>query len=113
FRGGLAAPKGGEGYRLVVSDRGCGVPPETLAQIGKPFIQAENSYVRGYQGTGLGLAISYRLAQSMGGSIAIESEVGRGTRATLTLRAVEAEQAVPKSTADGDGKPALKTQWVA
>jgi signal transduction histidine kinase len=70
-----------------VSDQGCGIPPETLAQLGKPFVQAEGAFVRKYQGTGLGLAISFRLAELIGASLAIDSAEGVGTTATLTLRA--------------------------
>jgi len=76
---------------IRVSDRGCGIPAETLAQLGKPFVQAEGAFARKYQGTGLGLAISFRLAQMMGASLAIDSIEGDGTTATLTLRLANPE----------------------
>ena len=69
-----------------IQDRGCGIPAATLAQLGKPFVQAEGTFARKYQGTGLGLAISFRLAQLMGASVAIDSVEGAGTTATLTLQ---------------------------
>ncbi len=71
---------------IRVADRGCGIPPHTLAQLGKPFVQAEGAFARKYQGTGLGLAISFRLAELMGASLAIDSIEGEGTTATLTLQ---------------------------
>jgi len=71
---------------IRITDQGCGIPPETLVQLGKPFVQAEGSFSRKYQGTGLGLAISFRLAQMIGASLAIDSTEGVGTTATLTLR---------------------------
>jgi signal transduction histidine kinase len=76
---------------IRISDRGCGIPAETLAQLGKPFVQAEGAFSRKYQGTGLGLAISFRLAQLMGASLAIDSIEGDGTTATLTLRIADRE----------------------
>lgn len=72
-------------YIMRVSDHGCGIPADTLAQLGKPFVQAEGAFARKYQGTGLGLAISFRLAQLMGASLSIDSVEGEGTTATLTL----------------------------
>ena len=78
--------RAGEHCIIRVSDQGCGMPAETLAQLGKPFVQAEGAFARKYQGTGLGLAISFRLAQLIGASVAIDSVEGKGTNATLTLR---------------------------
>lgn len=72
-------------YIVRIRDQGCGIPAGTLAQLGKPFVQAEGAFARKYQGTGLGLAISFRLAQLMGASLAIDSVEGEGTTATLTL----------------------------
>jgi signal transduction histidine kinase len=76
----------GEHCIIRVADQGCGIPAATLAQLGKPFVQAEGIFARKHQGTGLGLAISFRLAQLIGASLAIDSTEGVGTTATLTLR---------------------------
>ena len=74
---------------IRVTDRGCGIPAQTLAQLGNPFVQAEGAFSRKYQGTGLGLAISFRLARMMGASLAIDSIEGDGTTVTLTLIAAD------------------------
>ncbi|HVZ92844.1 MAG TPA: ATP-binding protein [Rhizomicrobium sp.] len=76
---------------LRVVDHGCGIPPETLRNIGKPFVQAEGAYARKYQGAGLGLTISFLLAQAMGVSIELKSAVNAGTTAIVTLPLVEAQ----------------------
>ena len=89
----IACASAGDQCIIRVSDRGCGIPAHTLAQLGKPFVQAEGAFTRKYQGTGLGLAISFRLAELMGASLVIDSVEGEGTTATLTLRmAQEAAQ---------------------
>lgn len=71
--------------RFVVSDTGIGIHAAKLRHVFAPFSQAESSTTRRFGGTGLGLAISRRLAERMGGHIAIESEPGQGTVVTVTL----------------------------
>jgi hypothetical protein len=75
----------GQQLRIEVADTGIGIAPEHLARLFQPFTQAEESTTRRYGGTGLGLSISRRLAEMMGGSLQLESEPGRGTRAVLEL----------------------------
>jgi two-component system sensor histidine kinase AtoS len=65
---------------LEVSDTGPGIAPEKLAQVFEPFFTTKPG------GTGLGLSISRQLAELNGGSLALESAVGRGTTARVTLR---------------------------
>jgi signal transduction histidine kinase len=81
---------------IRIQDRGCGMPPEVLKDLGKPFVQAEQTYSRQYQGTGLGLAISFKLAEAMGGSIAVSSKLGIGTTVTLRLPLAVGEKAAAK-----------------
>lgn len=85
--------RAGDHCIIRVSDRGCGIPAETLVQLGKPFVQAEGAFARKYQGTGLGLAISFRLAELIGASVTIDSIEGAGTTATLTFRMASPEAA--------------------
>ena len=71
---------------FTVSDTGIGIAPEKLKSIFDPFTQADSSTTRKYGGTGLGLTISVRLVEMMGGSIRVESEIGKGTKFHFTAR---------------------------
>ncbi|XHS78590.1 ATP-binding protein [Burkholderiaceae bacterium UC74_6] len=73
-----------ETIRLVVSDTGMGISPEDRARLFQPFTQV-GLEVNQRGGTGLGLTICRRLAEMMGGTIVMDSVVGRGTRLTLTI----------------------------
>ncbi|GAB6113235.1 ATP-binding protein [Desulfomicrobium salsuginis] len=64
---------------FTVSDTGCGISEESLRNLFQPFTQAAQGYARNHQGAGLGLTICKNLVTLMGGSIAVESEVGTGT----------------------------------
>jgi len=71
--------------KFTVSDTGIGIPVEKHASIFDAFTQADASTTRRFGGTGLGLTISSRLTALMGGTISVESEVGRGTRFHVSL----------------------------
>ncbi|MEK7249586.1 MAG: ATP-binding protein, partial [Bacteroidota bacterium] len=65
--------------RFAVQDTGIGIPTDKLKRIFEPFSQADHSVTRRFGGTGLGLSISLQLIEMMGGKLAVESEVGRGS----------------------------------
>jgi signal transduction histidine kinase/CheY-like chemotaxis protein len=62
-----------------VSDTGIGMSPASIDRIFQAFVQADSSMTRRFGGTGLGLAITRRLIDQMGGTIKVESRLGRGT----------------------------------
>jgi signal transduction histidine kinase/CheY-like chemotaxis protein len=70
-----------------VSDTGIGMTPEQMVKLFQPFTQADVSTARQYGGTGLGLAITKHFCQMMGGDIAVESVLGKGSTFTLKLPA--------------------------
>jgi signal transduction histidine kinase/CheY-like chemotaxis protein len=70
---------------ISVSDTGIGIEPKQLGYIFNMFTQVDESYTRNYGGVGLGLAISRKLAELMGGSITVESKVGKGSTFHLLL----------------------------
>lgn len=74
-----------EGGKIVfrISDEGIGIPPEELPRLFGSFHRAEN--VGNIQGTGLGLAIVKKSLELHGGSIEVESELGRGTHFTASI----------------------------
>ncbi len=72
-------------YRFVISDTGIGMSPEFLKHLFEPFAQANNDARSNYQGTGMGMPIVKALLKSMGGTISVKSELGRGTTFTVDL----------------------------
>jgi len=72
--------------QVSVSDSGIGISPEQQAKLFNSFEQAESCTTRKYGGTGLGLAISKSIVEMMGGSIWIESELGKGSTFTFTIQ---------------------------
>jgi two-component system sensor histidine kinase/response regulator len=71
--------------QLAVTDTGSGIHEEVKELLFKPFSQADGTITRRYGGTGLGLAISFDLAKRMGGSLKMETQLGKGSTFTLTF----------------------------
>jgi len=72
--------------QLAVSDTGIGIPRADQSRIFEAFTQIDSSSTRKYAGTGLGLSIVRHLVGLMGGSVSLESEVGKGTTVHCSLR---------------------------
>jgi signal transduction histidine kinase len=71
--------------KLAVADSGIGMKSEALEHIFEEFQQAEKTTASRYGGTGLGLAIVKKFVNLMGGDIVVESEIGKGSKFTITL----------------------------
>jgi PAS domain S-box-containing protein len=80
-----------------VRDSGCGVPHENLGRLFEPFFSTKPTGA----GSGLGLAISKNIVESFGGTIEVESEVGRGTSVTIRLPSAAAKTEAALVSAEG------------
>ena len=105
------APPGADPWwRFSVHDTGIGIAPDRLASIFDAFTQVDASTTRRHGGTGLGLAVVRELASLMGGSVHVESMLGRGSHFWIDLPIAAADHpratnglAVVPSAADDDG----------
>ncbi len=88
-----------QGLTLRVIDTGCGIAPEHLPRLARPFEQVETELARNNSGTGLGLALTKSLAEMHGGKLSIQSEVGRGTIVSITLPRIFGGQRPAEATA--------------
>jgi len=91
--------------KLMVQDTGIGIPADRHEAVFQSFTQADGSTTRKYGGTGLGLTICAQLIGMMGGTIKLESEVGKGSSFICVL---EMEKAVNEQPAATPGVEALK-----
>ena len=73
--------------RLAVQDTGCGISPEELPRLFERFHRVEGNKGRTHEGTGIGLALVQELVKIHGGTVSVESEVGRGSMFTVTIPA--------------------------
>jgi len=74
---------------ISVEDHGCGIASSELRRIFEPFYRGTLALDSQIHGTGLGLSLARRLARAMKGEIQVESELGKGSRFTLTLPAAD------------------------
>jgi PAS domain S-box-containing protein len=77
--------KGQERIKIVVSDTGIGIPLEKQSVIFDKFVQSDSTINRRYGGTGLGLTIAKRLTEAMGGTLTVESTVGKGSKFEVSV----------------------------
>jgi|GEM_PF-6302329 len=101
--------------KIVVADTGIGISPEKQQVIFEALTQADESITREFGGSGLGLSIARGLAQKMGGTIELSSELGRGSTFTAWIELPlgsgtkpERGRAHEQSVARGDTEAALK-----
>jgi signal transduction histidine kinase len=70
---------------FAVADTGIGVANEHLGALFQDFIQIDSPIQRRWRGTGLGLSLSKRLAELLGGSVEVESELGKGSTFSVVI----------------------------
>jgi signal transduction histidine kinase len=74
-----------DGAEIAISDHGIGISPADLMRLAEPFFQAGDVHTRKHGGTGLGLHLVKGFAALHDGTVAIKSELGRGTTVTVRL----------------------------
>jgi signal transduction histidine kinase len=84
---------------LQVTDTGIGLTEEQISKLFQMFTQVDSSSTRKYGGTGLGLVISKRFVEMMGGSLTVQSELGRGTTFSVQLPV----RNIPDCAPEGEG----------
>ena len=84
-----------ETIHFQVWDTGIGIDQADQLRLFSPFSQIDSSLSRQYQGTGLGLAIVRKLAELLGGSITLESSIGKGSRFTISLPLYQSPDMLP------------------
>jgi CheY-like chemotaxis protein/anti-sigma regulatory factor (Ser/Thr protein kinase) len=104
--------------QFSVIDNGIGIALDDLQKLFVPFAQVDSSLTREHEGTGLGLSLVQKLTDLHGGSVDVESEVGRGSRFTINLplgKGMVAQQEVIESgdelsTGRPEGKSNLRLE---
>lgn len=97
----------GEAVVFSVADTGIGIAPEDQERVFEEYVQVETPLHRRVRGTGLGLALSRRLAELLGGSLSVESELGVGSTFTAVIPLVYAESAAGPSVVITPPQPDL------
>jgi len=98
----LSVARGVDALEIVVADSGIGIAPEDLGRLFGRFQQVDSSTTRRFGGTGLGLSICRELAELMGGSIAVESQAGTGSRFIVVLPLPRLGEAVAETGRGAD-----------
>jgi signal transduction histidine kinase len=85
----VSAGARGKWVEVSVTDTGEGIPAEDLPHIFERFYRVDKSRARATGGSGLGLTIARRLVEAHGGTITVESKLGRGSRFSFTIPVAE------------------------
>ena len=91
-------------FKVTVTDTGIGIKEEDISKVLVPFGQVDSALARRYAGTGLGLTLVISLVELHGGEFKLESEFGKGTKATFWLpiaRVVQPGQPTPQNAPKG------------
>jgi signal transduction histidine kinase len=87
---------GGDVVRISVADTGPGISPTDLDRLFRPYERLDAA-VSGVEGSGIGLALTKQLVEAMGGTIGVQTVVGRGTTFWVDLPRHASPSAVPPS----------------
>ncbi len=99
-----------DGCRIAVKDSGVGIPADERVRIFEPFAKAGDPEVKYTPGLGLGLALVQEVASALGGQVALDSEVGRGSTFTVSLPSMSE---VPQGASGSKEKRVLQDAWRA
>jgi PAS domain S-box-containing protein len=88
LNGRIAVRVGSRGNQIffTVTDTGCGIPSEEIPRLFERFHRVEGTRGRSHEGSGIGLALVQELVKIHGGTVTVESEVGRGTTFTVAIQ---------------------------
>jgi signal transduction histidine kinase len=89
-------------FELIVADTGTGIPETELPRLFDRFHRIDGAHARTQEGAGIGLALTHELVRLHGGTISVESEVGRGTR--FIVRVPTGSEHLPADRVDASGK---------
>ena len=95
-------------FRFEIHDTGIGIPPEKLELVFEKFEQVDDENLPNQQGTGLGLSITRQLVGQMGGTINVQSEVGKGAIFTVVLPFKTRQEKQVENVATKKHRPVLK-----
>jgi signal transduction histidine kinase/ActR/RegA family two-component response regulator len=101
------APAAPGTLRCDVIDTGIGIAPADIDRLFRRFSQVDNSTTRRYGGSGLGLVISRQLASLMGGTLSVDSDVGRGSTFTLEIPAMQSVTPAPEKPRSTSSAPVI------
>lgn len=76
---------------IAISDTGVGIPEDQLQSVMQPFTQRDGQAIGEYGGTGIGLTLANRIVELMGGTLTVESEVGKGSVFTVGFELLRTE----------------------
>ena len=85
----VRAEIGSDGIQLCIADDGCGIPPDSQSRLFRPYFTTKK------HGTGLGLFVTQKIVVEHGGTVAFDSEPGRGTTFRILLPVPQMAPLVP------------------
>jgi signal transduction histidine kinase len=96
---------------LAVEDRGQGIAPADVPHLFEPFYRSARARRQGVAGAGLGLAIVRRIATACGGSVAVRSEPGAGSRFEVRFPSISPPVEPSDAPAEVDPRPTAAVEW--